>query len=79
VAKDNDGNIHIVIHSGSRHLGLEVAKYYQDERFKRLNKCSAADFQALIDRLKSEGRHKEIRKEMNKQTDIPKILSYVEG
>ncbi len=28
--KDDDGNIYIVIHSGSRHLGLEIANYYQD-------------------------------------------------
>jgi RNA-splicing ligase RtcB len=84
VAKDSDGNIYIVIHSGSRHLGLEVAKYYQDEGYKRLNKPSAEDLQALIERLKSEGRHKEIQKEIrrfekSKQTDIPRVLAYVEG
>lgn len=28
--KDDDGNIYIVVHSGSRHLGLEVANYYQE-------------------------------------------------
>jgi RNA-splicing ligase RtcB len=84
VAKDSDGNIYIVIHSGSRHLGLEVAKYYQDEGYKRLNKPPAEDLQELIERLKSEGRHKEIQKEMrryekSKQTDIPRVLAYVEG
>lgn len=26
--KDNDGNLYIVIHSGSRHLGKEVTEYY---------------------------------------------------
>ena len=26
--KDSDGNIYVVIHSGSRHLGTEVAEYY---------------------------------------------------
>lgn len=29
--KDDEGNIYIVVHSGSRHLGLEVANYYQEE------------------------------------------------
>jgi RNA-splicing ligase RtcB len=76
--------LYIVIHSGSRKLGLEVAKYYQEEGYKRLNKCSAADQQALIDRLKSEGRHKEIQKELKlldkaTRTDIPRPLAYVEG
>ena len=28
--KDDDGNIYIVVHSGSRHLGKEVAEYYQN-------------------------------------------------
>ena len=37
VDKDEDGNIYIVIHSGSRHLGVEVADYYQKEAYKRLN------------------------------------------
>lgn len=29
VDKDDEGQFYLVIHSGSRHLGLEVAKYYQ--------------------------------------------------
>ena len=28
VDKDDDGNVYLVIHSGSRHLGMEVADYY---------------------------------------------------
>ena len=28
VDKDDEGNIYLVIHSGSRHLGMEVAEYY---------------------------------------------------
>ena len=35
--KDNEGNIYIVIHSGSRHLGLEVANYYQNEGYRFIN------------------------------------------
>jgi len=34
--KDEEGNIFFVIHSGSRHLGLEVAKYYQELAFQSL-------------------------------------------
>ena len=26
--KDDDGNVYLIIHSGSRHLGMEVADYY---------------------------------------------------
>ena len=34
--KDEEGNLYIVIHSGSRHLGLEIADYYQTAGFKSL-------------------------------------------
>ncbi|MGN0574755.1 MAG: RtcB family protein, partial [Ruminococcus sp.] len=43
--KGSDGRIYIVIHSGSRHLGVEVAKYYQNEAYRRLNKSSAKEVQ----------------------------------
>ncbi|MDU1411896.1 MAG: RtcB family protein [Clostridium sp.] len=36
VGKDEKGGIYLVIHSGSRHLGLEVANYYQDLAYKSL-------------------------------------------
>lgn len=29
VDKDDDGNLYLVIHSGSRHVGLQAAEYYQ--------------------------------------------------
>ncbi len=34
--KDDEGNLYIVIHSGSRHLGKEVTEYYLDEGQKYL-------------------------------------------
>ncbi len=82
--RGEDGAIYIVIHSGSRHLGLEVAKYYQEEAYKRLNSCSKAEIDALIARLKAEGKEKQIQKELKKltntkHTDVPKSLAYTEG
>lgn len=38
--QDDEGNIYMVVHSGSRHLGLEVANYYQEEGFKSLGGSS---------------------------------------
>ncbi len=82
--KDDEGNIYVVVHSGSRHLGLEVANYYQEEGYKRLNGSSRADVDAMIAKLKAEGRQKEIEKTIRelknvKRTSIPKALAYVEG
>lgn len=34
--KDDEGNIYVVVHSGSRHLGLEVAGYYQEQGYRTL-------------------------------------------
>lgn len=32
--RDDDGNLYLVIHSGSRHLGLEICQYYQNAGYK---------------------------------------------
>ena len=83
VDRDDVGNVYLVIHSGSRHLGLEVAKYYQEAGYKVLNHSDEASVNAMIARLRAEGRHKEIQKELKKlnvkQTNIPKALAYVSG
>ena len=34
--RDATENTYIVVHSGSRHLGVEIANYYQDAGFNRL-------------------------------------------
>ena len=46
--QDEDGNLYLVVHSGSRHLGLEVAKYYQEQAYKELNGNTKKDEKALI-------------------------------
>ncbi len=35
--KDEEGNIYIVVHSGSRHLGLQVAQYYQRQAYENID------------------------------------------
>jgi RNA-splicing ligase RtcB len=82
--KDDDGNIYIVVHSGSRHLGLEVANYYQNQAYEILNGSSDSDRQNLIDELKKQGKDSEIQKALSdlknvKRTNIPKQLAYVSG
>ena len=82
--KDDEGNIYIVVHSGSRHLGLEVANYYQEEGYKVLNGSAKQDVDILIEELKAQGREKEIQKSIAalknvKRTNIPKTLAYVSG
>lgn len=82
--KDDAGNIYIVVHSGSRHLGLEVAKYYQEEGYKALNQTDDKSIEQFVAQMKADGRQKEIQKELKKlkntkRTNIPKALAYVSG
>lgn len=82
--KGTDGSIYIVIHSGSRHLGVETAKYYQEEAYRRLNRSSRKEVDELVARLKAEGKSKQIESEVKKlkntkTTDIPKPLAYTDG
>ena len=80
VNKDEDGNLYLVIHSGSRHLGKQVAEYYQDLAIKALTDTRKQK-EELIQRLISEGRQKEIQTELSKikAPKIKKDLAYVEG
>ena len=84
VDRDDDGHLYVVIHSGSRHLGVEVAKYYQEEGYKALNRADDGEIQQLITELKAAGRQKDIQKELKrlknlKRTTVPRQLAYVEG
>ncbi|MBR0485151.1 MAG: RtcB family protein [Oscillospiraceae bacterium] len=84
VDKDEEGNFYLVIHSGSRHLGVEIAKYYQEEAYKRLNGSDDGTIQKLIADYKVQGRQKEIESAVKKikntkSTSVPKHLAYCEG
>lgn len=81
--KDDDENIYIVIHSGSRRLGLEVANYYQEAAYTTLTSYSKEEINNIIEALKDSGRTKEIQSELkklkSKRSPVPKQLAYVEG
>lgn len=86
VDRGERGELYLVVHSGSRHIGNEVAKYYQEEGFRAL--CGNARFQLddKIAEMKASGNTKEIHKtikELKKRraaaTPVPKELAYIEG
>lgn len=86
IDRGENGDAYLVVHSGSRHIGNEVAKYYQNEGFHAL--CGAARFQIdeMIRTLKESGNTKEIhktlkalRKKRAAETPVAKDLAYVEG
>lgn len=75
--EDENGKLYLVIHSGSRHLGKQIAEYYQDRAAKEIVRKSN---DVIIAELKAKGRTKEIQGEIEKGKDrINGALSYVEG
>lgn len=83
VDKDDEGHLYLVIHSGSRHLGHEIATYYQELAEKQVAGNDKDSINKVIDKLRAEGRHREIADELaklkNKRIDIPKNLAYLTG
>lgn len=82
--KDEEGQLYLVVHSGSRHLGLEVADFYQEQAFRELNGNTKSEEKALIAALRAEGREREISRALKvwrKQvrTEIPRALAYCSG
>lgn len=86
---DDENNKYLVIHTGSRNLGKQVAEYYQnlaielcsgkEEMFKRKEE--------IIKTYKEQGRKSEIQKALrelekefkDKKPNLPKDLCYLEG
>ena len=84
IDRDENNKLWLVIHSGSRNLGLQVAKYYQELAFDTLNHVSIQDLREMIERMKANGERNKIQKEIQKlknkiKSDIPKDLAYLQG
>jgi len=85
---DNENNKYLVIHTGSRNLGKQVAEIYQN---KAIEYCSYKkeineEKNTLIKEYKEQGREKEIQqalieihKKYEGKTKLPKDLCYLEG
>lgn len=83
-----DNNLYLVIHTGSRHLGLEVANYYQNLAYEKLKGTDKETIKhkkdEIINKLKAENKlvyiEEELKKiETSKEISIPKDLAYCEG
>ncbi|MBQ7809753.1 MAG: RtcB family protein [Clostridia bacterium] len=84
IDKNEQGDLYLVVHSGSRHLGCEVAQYYQEEGRKSFWNGARYQIDETIKKLKAEGRQSEIEatvKELKtyRKLSIPKDLTYVHG
>lgn len=88
--KDDEDNVYLVIHTGSRNLGKQVAEIYQKRAIKHMTD-GADEFEETIKRTieeyKAAGRRSELQdviKKMRKtqqeaEPKLPQDLCYVEG
>jgi Uncharacterized conserved protein len=74
---DDEDQLYLVVHSGSRYLGKQIAEHYQNQAGAGIVKLNN---ERIIKELKAQGRHKEIQAAIEKQKqNINRSLTYVEG
>lgn len=84
IDRGEDGHLYLVVHSGSRHLGVETASFYQKAGWKALQQGYRPLVQEAMQQLKALGREQEIADVTAKikreyAPDVPKELAYVSG
>lgn len=79
IDKDEEGKLYLVVHTGSRHLGMEVATHYQKLAEKYSRKIES---DGIIERLRKEGKEHLIQEELNKlksEFSANKEMSYLQN
>ena len=92
--RDEEGSIWLVVHTGSRRSGKDVAEYYQQRAYESLNLTGrkrkqeiAAQREAFIRQIKEEGREKELSRLLRtwkpslpeKEIAVPYEVAWCEG
>lgn len=92
--RDEEGHIWLVVHTGSRRSGKDVAEYYQRQAYEHLNvtgerykEILAQEREAFIEELKAQGREKEINKllpawqraRQKPEITVPYAVAWCEG
>ena len=84
IDRDEDGTLYLVVHSGSRHLGVETANFYQKAGWKALQHRCRPHVQEAMRQLKAQGRERDIAQvtaeiKRDYAPDVPQELAYVTG
>ena len=84
IDRGENGDLYLVIHSGSRHLGTQVCQYYQDQGRLAMWGGARHQIDELIAEYRAAGRWQEIQSAIDElrrehPISIPKDLAYVEG
>ena len=84
VDRGEEGELYLVVHSGSRHLGTQVCRYYQEQGRFAMWGGARHQIEELIAEYRAARRQKEIQsaiEELQKEhtISVPRDLAYVEG
>lgn len=87
IDKDEEDNKYLIIHTGSRNFGKQVAEFYQNEAIEIMQgrESKKQKIQDMISEYKRAGREREIQnmiQEINKENhklNCPKEFCYLEG
>lgn len=84
VDRDDNGHLYLVIHSGSRILGIKVAAYYQQQAYMQRCGIDRESVEKFIKCLKDAGQHRNIQQELKNLYAKPhpgviQELAYVDG
>ena len=75
--EDEHGCKYLVVHSGSRNLGVKVCNYFQNLAKKNVN--HREERKRIIEDLKKYGLEKEINNTLRRLGTVPPDLAYLEG
>ena len=90
ISIDKDRNVYLIVHSGSRNIGLQIAKHYQRKAFdyhNGINDDFEKEKKELVKEYKETGKRNQIqnaldvleKKHRRESTTIPKDFCYLEG
>ena len=84
IDRGENGELYLVVHSGSRHLGTQVCGYYQEQARFAMWGGARHQLDELIAEYRAAGRFQEIQPALDEllrehPISIPKDLAYVEG
>lgn len=74
---DDEGRKYLVVHSGSRNLGVMICKLFQQLASRQCN--NNEERERIIFELKAQGRQSEINAALRQLKPVPKDMAYISG
>lgn len=74
---DNSGRKYLVIHSGSRNLGVKICKHFQQLASRQCN--NSDERERIISELKAQGRQREINDALRQLKPVSEDMAYISG